>query len=69
MVLYPCKTNIIKQPLHNELIRTDQHSGHSMSKNQPIIIIISLFAVVITTHLKIKIQTNNEMVKSFKIKS
>ncbi len=34
-----------------------------------IIIIISLFADVITTHLKIKIQTNNEMVKSIKIKS
>ncbi len=33
------------------------------------IIIISLFAVVITTHLKIKIQTNNEKVKSIKIKS
>ncbi len=34
-----------------------------------IIIIISLFAVVLTTHLKIKIQTNNEKVKSLKIKS
>ncbi len=32
-------------------------------------IIISVFAVVITTHLKIKIQTNNEMVKSIKIKN
>ncbi len=34
----------------------------------PYIIIISLFAVVITTHLKIKIQTSNEMVKALKLK-